>query len=306
MALNGTAEERANRAAQELQIKIGLEPQIRTGMTAVFDRMAREFQRQYSQTGNVISMGQFAPDVAEVLEAGYQNAITQFASIMIEHVQDNIDDDTDILVSAIVALAQSQGITVDEQISIISEQLDIQLDAFTQDSIAFATQKIIDTSQKDINKSVEDAVDEVSEANKSYYQKTILDDIAAAAAANFRVFFPARAALIATTEVQNSVEGAKFIEADTFQGVINNLGIVGGTPVTAVKEWHTVGDDLVREPHKNADLQRQNIRDNFEVGGEFLKNPGDRSLGASPWNTINCRCSGVYFHEGEVQRVVTA
>ena len=43
-----------------------------------------------------------------------------------------------------------------------------------------------------------------------------------------------------------------------------------------------------------AELQEVNILDPFIVGGFMLNFPGDRSLGAPPKETANCRCHASY------------
>lgn len=59
------------------------------------------------------------------------------------------------------------------------------------------------------------------------------------------------------------------------------------------KEWVSANDGRVRPEHADAHGQRVPLNEPFEVGGEKLMFPGDESLGASGWNTINCRCSMV-------------
>ena len=61
-----------------------------------------------------------------------------------------------------------------------------------------------------------------------------------------------------------------------------------------IKVWATVGDDFVRDEHKEANKQKQPLISPFIVGGELLMFPGDYSLGASAWNVCNCRCSAIY------------
>ena len=61
-----------------------------------------------------------------------------------------------------------------------------------------------------------------------------------------------------------------------------------------------MGDDRVRETHVEADVQVVGVDDPFMVGGYPLNEPGDSSLGAPPGETINCRCSAVYYYDGDV------
>lgn len=56
------------------------------------------------------------------------------------------------------------------------------------------------------------------------------------------------------------------------------------------KVWRAVGDSKTRPAHSRASGQVVELGKPFLVGGEKLMYPGDWSLGASPGNTINCRC----------------
>lgn len=64
------------------------------------------------------------------------------------------------------------------------------------------------------------------------------------------------------------------------------------------KQWLTSRDSRVRRPtgksqadHQSADGQIVPIDQPFIVSGERLMTPGDRSLGASASNIVNCRCT---------------
>jgi SPP1 gp7 family putative phage head morphogenesis protein len=60
-----------------------------------------------------------------------------------------------------------------------------------------------------------------------------------------------------------------------------------------LKRWLASPDDSTRMEHAIADGQTVRVDKPFEVGGEKLMFPGDSSLGASPGNTINCRCVSI-------------
>lgn len=54
--------------------------------------------------------------------------------------------------------------------------------------------------------------------------------------------------------------------------------------------WETMKDEYVRPTHVSADGQTVPINEPFIVGGYKLMFPGDDSMGASPNETVNCRC----------------
>lgn len=60
------------------------------------------------------------------------------------------------------------------------------------------------------------------------------------------------------------------------------------------KQWFTTLDERARETHLLADLQKVPIDEPFKVGDSLMMFPMDLSLGASPEETINCRCTMQY------------
>lgn len=87
-----------------------------------------------------------------------------------------------------------------------------------------------------------------------------------------------RAARTAYTAAENAgrQDGAEDLEQ---KGVILN------------KIWLAMIDGRVRHVHAEADGQEVGNGEPFVVGGEKLMFPGDESMGASPWNLYNCRCT---------------
>lgn len=61
------------------------------------------------------------------------------------------------------------------------------------------------------------------------------------------------------------------------------------------KVWVAILDSRTRTSHAFADGQERFINDPFTVMGQSLNHPGDISLGATPDNVINCRCSAIYL-----------
>lgn len=87
-----------------------------------------------------------------------------------------------------------------------------------------------------------------------------------------------RIARTETTRVQNSARQAVGEE-----GKKQGLNIW--------KEWIATPDARTRDEHWQADGQQVPIDEPFIVGGEKMMYAGDVSLGASAWNTIQCRCT---------------
>lgn len=74
----------------------------------------------------------------------------------------------------------------------------------------------------------------------------------------------------------------------------SNLGSRAGalaTGLTLDHEWISTQDGRVRDAHASVDGQKQPVETPYAVAGEQLMFPGDSSLGASSWNTVQCRCT---------------
>lgn len=97
-----------------------------------------------------------------------------------------------------------------------------------------------------------------------------------------------RALTIARTEVVSGSNYATQAAAEKHSA---------DTGVSMVKEWIATLDSRVRRPpesiynHREPDEQTVPMDSFFVVSGEKMQFPGDVTMGASPGNTINCRCS---------------
>lgn len=125
--------------------------------------------------------------------------------------------------------------------------------------------------------------------------------------------------LLAERLVRQKVEGTPYVEASrqisreygaefyraerlvrsSYNSASNNANLTVITDAGFAKSaWLTARDARVRRPtpsspfdHRHADGQIARIGEPFLVSGERLRYPGDRSLGASAGNIINCRCT---------------
>ena len=84
---------------------------------------------------------------------------------------------------------------------------------------------------------------------------------------------------IARTEVHNAAGQAAHVSAT-----------VSGLEV--VKEWASTDDARTRDSHREANGQRREMDQPFDVGDDKLAFPGDPS--GSPEEVINCRCVALY------------
>ncbi len=126
--------------------------------------------------------------------------------------------------------------------------------------------------QKATANSVADAVKRAIDEGMSMRKaaKMLKDDFA---------FSPVRAAAIARTETT----GAYNLGHQASYDFLAQSGDIGG------KEWLGVADKDQRESHAEANGQIVPVDQDFIVGGESAKYPGDPSLSAA--ERVNCRCT---------------
>jgi len=98
---------------------------------------------------------------------------------------------------------------------------------------------------------------------------------------------PVRALRVARTEIVAAANAGALVSYKA-SGVVEQ------------QEWVTARDEFVRPAgrrggpvfnHVAADGQVRALDEPFLVSGESLMYPGDVSMGASPGNTVNCRCA---------------
>lgn len=100
-----------------------------------------------------------------------------------------------------------------------------------------------------------------------------------------------RAVRIAETETVSASNAGVHVGGDAYDQISID---------TLEKVWVSVLDNRVRDAHRTANGQVKISTDPFEVWGEKLMFPGDRSLGASARNVINCRCTIKYRKKDEL------
>ena len=140
--------------------------------------------------------------------------------------------------------------------------------------------EIIGTSRKKVVKAIQDAVLEATdEGEGAALLAKRIEDV-------YDGFAGARAMTIARTEILAASNAAS-------EGAAKATGIP-----RLRKEWIAeVGSGRTRDAHAEANGQIVDIDDEFTVGGERLKHPGDPK--GSPENIIQCRCTIAFLTEGE-------
>lgn len=113
----------------------------------------------------------------------------------------------------------------------------------------------------------------------------------------FRKRLNGRKKTISMTETQKAAEVSKFVEYEVVETGRTRIEVPGRTtPVTGFKDWYAVLDGKTRPTHVEADRTQRNIPVDqpYKVGKSFMMFPGDRSMGATAKEIINCRCITIY------------
>ena len=93
-----------------------------------------------------------------------------------------------------------------------------------------------------------------------------------------------------------SLDRAKYIAENEVNTVINYVRYMEATNSgKTMKRWESIIDGVTRKDHREINGKYIPIGQAFHVGDSWLLFPKDTSLGASPNQIVNCRCSIIYL-----------
>jgi hypothetical protein len=248
--------------ALDLNQKLRLEAIFRPKVKALFSKIVKAYRAGIIKTGRSISARDFGPAWNKLIFDHQRRVQRSFK-------KQQEDDDEEILLLALLLWAENNSIDSAEEITI--------------------------TNQKNMELALIQARQMVIDQGLSLDNRTL----ATTAAALLTRKFDGRIAAIQSFETQAAAESTKLTVAEIEAGIEPSVlsGVVAQIGVIATKKWVTVGDNKVRvKPfnHRAANGQVKNINQPFEVSDQLLRFPGDKSLGASVGNIVNCRCSAIY------------
>lgn len=294
MPLNATEREKVQTAVNELAKKVKLEARMQTELRELFKIISVDFAALYSQTGAVPNAQTYAPDVRGIVSRQYRRVATAFTGSIVVFLREASKAEKEQIIKDLKLIADARLVTLDELIDELENNTTLKIGQFTAQRTDFDTASITRTTQKQLDKSVTKTRNILRD---DLGREPTRQEIAAKASKDFRESSFNRVGTIAATTTQGAAEGIKQIEREEFLNVRNSFESVelGLGQIEPKDTWITQGDSFVRTSpfnHLAADFQE---RENgvFNVSGQQLKFPGDRSLGASAGNTINCRCSAV-------------
>lgn len=251
-------------ARQDLRKKISFENNLQRKLNSLNSEIVREFIRKYGRSGLVINSEEFREDFERILNEHYDEVSKVFGS--------------NISLPSNVAETEEERAKIEEALLL-----------FFLAHSADQAKLISETNQRDITESLEFGITESGKSEEGFSRLEAATIGGAVLSRKLR----GRSKTIAATETQLAAELSKNTEVEVLSGL--SPSIAGGSPrqVAVDQVWITAGDERVRLSHMTADGQERKVNEPFEVGGEFLRFPGDTSLGATAGNVINCRCIAV-------------
>lgn len=255
----------ANKAQVDLNLKLRLEAQLRPKITSYNKELVSEVADLYSKSGNVFDISLLDEQLRQILLNHYQLTARTFDKRLTTRLPQDVEP-------------------TERELEEITQALS---NFFFFESLRHAS--LINTTTEEDALEVAEAIESDNDLNRlTLVEKSVLVGAGLSRKLN------ARTSTILTTETQLAAEAAKSTEAEVLAGLTPTLSGGDNRQTDINKEWVTVGDSRVRDDHVFADSQRVRANDNFVVGGELLRWPGDMSQGASLGNVMNCRCAAVY------------
>lgn len=245
------------KARQDVKLKMKLEKGLARSMTFQFNDISDKSKTNYNTNKNILDLSIFLASFQDILTKHYLKVANQFIDRVNKFGIKLTDQELSILENSISLAANSRGLSSSR---IILKNLQSDLDDSFQSVIDAAIANGIDLTVRNTS------VNALSKFRKKVMNRA-------------KVSIP-------MTETQNSAESTKLLVAKSHQNSSNNKKLKA-----FFSTWVTRGDKKVREFHMEADGQTQPMGEPFLVGGQMLLHPGDSSLGATPDNFMNCRCS---------------
>ena len=299
LKLNDYEKKRAvNQARKDLEKKLKLERIFHPEIKNLFNRMNNDFQITVAATGTPPNAKIYTPAWESTLLNHYARVQKAFVGSVAdfedaEDAEDAEAEDTEDVgtedVPPVTDRSERPVLPAFEQ-KLFEELLALALLHYRKARAAIQSQYIERTNKNNM-------ADAITQAKASLAQQDLPINnvtVSKAAAAILKRKTNGRVSAIETLETQAPAESTKLMEARTVDGRRPTSTAISES---MKKTWRTIGDDKVRDAHKDANFQTKFVESDFIVMGEHLMYPGDGSLGASAGNLINCRCSAVYFKQ---------
>ena len=307
-----TKQQKIDYAKKDLQLKLNHEGRlsvaIKRPLLSLYKLVCCQDYKQYPDVKNNPMWAVVRKQIVNTLKQHYVNVAKSFARFQ---TKDMGFEYKDVLMN---------GSEVDERtLNLFERMAERQADIIMENTVDADRRKRDSVVASVLMRYVRDYVNDIDLQSISYEDAAVL--IA------FLRKLTNRSNLIGLVETRNSAEIAKLITTlrvrqvaiERHMGELSDaearaemrstehegtalqalVGAYMGSEVIgfgAKKEWNAILDDRTRPAHRIADGQVVNIDEDFIVDGEPLMFPGDDSR-ASIENTINCRCTAMYYYE---------
>ena len=290
MALNDTEAEQRQQANIDLKKKFTLEKRVRNEFTELFRVISADLTAFYATTGQIPPATVYTDDVRGILSRHYRRVSNAFSGRTIDFLKENESNTEEASIAILAALAISRGVSTRVLIDEIEGAVVVQKQQFITQSVNEDTANIITTNGKETQRAVDKSRAVLVETLE---REPTQVEVGRAAGSNFRAQSASRPQTIAVTTTQKGSEGIKNIERNNFFRVVDEGALILGLPPVQREEvWKAVLDTRTRMSHAEADGLRK-LNGFFTVQNQQLRFPGDRALGATADNVINCRCSAI-------------
>lgn len=286
MPLNNTQEKINKQVERDLKEKVKLERRMVKDLNKLFNGISRDLFMFVEDTGTSQSSSLYSDDLRAIHNSQVRRVTNSFGTNITDFLEDKQNSKREPIIRDLNKISKNMGTSTPKLIQEIRGNTRIQSREINTSKINDDIFLISETIQKDLDDAILKAINDNPDGSPK--------KIAKAASKNFKKRSKSRADTIAASFTQSSAERSKQIERENFFNVRNGFHSmeIGLPKIDEESTWITIGDSVVRISHLEADNTKSK-GGIFTVGGEKLKFPGDRSLGASASNTINCRCSAV-------------
>lgn len=302
MPLNASEREKTLQAAKELALKMRLELPMVTELEKLFNKIAADLENTIENTGGMIRADKYERAFAEILDKQYRRVQPVFegeiTDYLVESAKEQDVEKQEESIVALVVIAGVLGVSLAKLLLAMKASIREDLKAFRINQTRLISPRLTETTQKHIFESVLSAekqvASEAEDATEQLPRKERNKRIAKLSKDKFKRKSNPRPKLIAVTETQKTAESTKDIERQNYFLIRNGqASTLADLEKGAIDEfWVTMGDDIVRPWHLEADFQKK--KDGFFiVKGQRLTYPGDNAHGASLDNILGCRCSAV-------------
>lgn len=253
-AINPSNKRRERQIAIALQDRTAAKMQRDLG--GILQRTYRDAASRYEATGKLSSVDAAVSAQSEVLRRALLAGVTRAATTFAERTADNARkqaNDGDVVLKASPLMTRVNQKLLEFIRRHVAKRV-TQIDDTTRDHIKNAVQRGRDNGQSvtEIARVIRDAAPTISST---------------------------RAHLISRTETHTAAN----------EGAVTAAGELG---IELTKEWVSAGDDRVRDDHADVNGQTVAMGEDFDVGGEAMRYPGDPDGSAA--NVINCRCAVIF------------